>query len=54
MTGEEKKALYALHLENMMILRTMYQHGKIPQPQMDKSIETMDKWFTGVLEGEEE
>ena len=53
MDESTKKAIYALHEENMMLLRTMYQHGRISKQEADSVIMELDEIMMGALEDEE-
>jgi hypothetical protein len=53
MTSDLKLAFYALHEENMMILRTLYQLGRLPKQEADSVISELDECFIRVIEDEE-
>ncbi len=53
MTSDLKMAFYALHEENMMIIRSLYQLGRLPKQEADSIIAELDEMFMGVLEDEE-
>lgn len=52
MTNDFKVAIYTLHEENMMILRTLYQLGRLPKQEADSVISELDEIMMGVLEDE--
>ena len=45
-------ALFALHEENMMILRTIYQMGRLPKQEADSVISELDELFLKAVEDE--
>lgn len=42
--------LLALHEENMMILRTLYQLGRLPKQEIDSVIGELDEIFMKAIE----
>lgn len=45
-------ALFVLHEENMMILRTIYQLGRLPKQKADSVISELDELFLKAVEDE--
>ena len=45
-------ALFALHEDNMMILRTIYQMGRLPKQEADSVISELDELFLKAVEDE--
>lgn len=45
-------ALFVLHEENMMILRTIYQLGRLPKQEADSVISELDELFLKAVEDE--